>query len=229
MPTTESADSPRIGAIVLAAGAGARMGHRPKCLMQFKGQSLLERLLHALLEAKVSSLTVVLGHHAERIQQDTAWARWDAHVVVNPDPDAGHVSSLRAGLSTLPSGLDAVIVALADQPLIDTPALQALLTAYRQRPTGTQLLQPSVQGLPGNPVVFSAEVMTQILAEGVQMGVRQWQQAHPERAYRWETPDACFRQDVDNEADRQAFEALTGHRLCWPDDLSRPMTGDPST
>jgi molybdenum cofactor cytidylyltransferase len=125
--------------------------------------------------------------------------------------------------------LDAVVVALADQPLIDTPALQALLTAYRQRPTGTQLLQPSVQGLPGNPVVFSAEVMTQILAEGVQMGVRQWQQAHPERAYRWETPDACFRQDVDNEADRQAFEALTGHRLCWPDDLSRPMTGDPST
>jgi molybdenum cofactor cytidylyltransferase len=228
MQTTAAADSPRIGAIVLAAGAGARMDHRPKCMLQFKGQSLLERLLQALLQADVSSLTVVLGHHADRIQQDTEWSRYAARVVLNPDPDAGHGGSLRAGLSALPSGLDAVLVALADQPLVDTPALQALLAAYRQRPMGTLLLQPSVQGFPGNPVVFSSEVMTQILAEDAQMGVRQWQQAHPERVYRWETPHACFRQDVDNEADRQAIEALTGQRLCWPDDLSRSMTGDKS-
>jgi molybdenum cofactor cytidylyltransferase len=226
MQTTVDTDSPRIGAIVLAAGAGARMGHRPKCLLQFKGQSLLERLLQALFQVQASPLTVVLGHHADRIEQDTQWSRWEAQVVVNPDPDAGHISSLRAGLSALPPGLDAVVVALADQPLMDTLALQALLAAYRQRPMGTQLLQPSVQGLPGNPVVFSSEVVAQILVQDAQMGVRQWQQAHPDRVYRWETPHACFRQDVDNEADRQAIEALTGQRLCWPDDLSRSMTGD---
>lgn len=228
MQTTGSTDSLRIGAIVLAAGAGARMGRRPKCLLQFDGQSLLDRLLQSLLAAGVSPLTVVLGHHADRILHEARGSQSAAQFVINPCPDAGHVSSLRAGLQAQPSGLDAVVVALADQPLIDKVALQALLMAYRQRPAGTQLLQPTVQGLPGNPVVFSSEVLTQILAGGVQMGARQWQQAHPEEVYRWETPHACYRQDVDNEADRQAIEVLTGQRLCWPDDLHQPMIGDPS-
>ena len=48
---------------------------------------------------------------------------------------------------------------------------------------------------------------------------RQWQQAHPEAVYRWETRDGHYRLDVDNEADRQAVEHLTGQSLRWPHDL----------
>lgn len=210
---------PRIGALVLAAGAGSRMGHRPKCLLQQGGMSLLERQLQALSLAGVAPIRVVLGHHAKRILQEGALARWSAQPVLNPQPDDGHVSSLRAGLRALPSGLDAVVVALADQPLIDVRAVQALLQAFAQRPVGTQLLQPSVQGLPGNPVVFTCTVMAQILAGDVDMGARQWQQAHPEAVYRWETRDGHYRLDVDNEADRQAVEHLTGQSLRWPHDL----------
>jgi CTP:molybdopterin cytidylyltransferase MocA len=162
----------------------------------------------------------VLGHHAERILQDGAVARWDAQPVLNPQPDDGHVSSLRTGLRALPPGLDAVVVALADQALIDAPAVQALLQAFAQRPAGTQMLQPSLHGLPGNPVVFSGAVMAQILAGGEQMGARQWMQAHPEAVYRWETPHSHYRLDVDNESDRQAVEQLTGQSLSWPSDLN---------
>ena len=103
---------------MLAAGAGSRMGHRPKCLLQLDGLSLLERQLQALSLAGVFPIQVVLGHHAERILQDGAVARWAAQPVLNPQPDDGHVSSLRIGLRALPPDLDAVVVALADQPLI---------------------------------------------------------------------------------------------------------------
>jgi molybdenum cofactor cytidylyltransferase len=209
-----------IGGLVLAAGAGSRMGHRPKCLLQINGVSLLERQLQALSLAGVTPIRVVLGHHAERILQDEAWARWDAQSVHNPQPDDGHVSSLRIGLRAFPPGLDAVVVTLADQPLIDAPAVLALLQAFAQRPAGTHLLQPSVQGLPGNPVVFSGAVMAQILAGGDEMGARQWMQAHPEAVYRWETPHSHYRVDVDNESDRQAVEQLTGQSLRWPHDLN---------
>ena len=218
-PTTEPAV--RVGGLVLAAGAGSRMGNRPKCLLQLNGMSLLERQLQALSLAGVRPVGVVLGHHAERILQDGALARWAAQQVRNPRPDDGHISSLRIGLKTLPAGLDAVVVALADQPLIDVQAVQALLAAFAQRPDGTQMLQPSVQGLPGNPVVFSGTVMAQILAGGEGMGARQWQQAHPEAMYHWETPHGHYRMDVDNEADRQAVAQLTGQSLRWPDDLDR--------
>jgi molybdenum cofactor cytidylyltransferase len=211
--------APCVGGIVLAAGAGSRMGHRPKCLLQLDGMSLLERQLQALSLAGVTPVRVVLGHHAERILQDGAWGRWAAQPVRNPRPDDGHVSSLRIGLRALPTGLDAVVVALADQPLINAPAVQALLQAFAQRPTGTQMLQPSVQGLPGNPVVFSGEVMAQILAGDDHMGARQWQQAHPQAVYRWETPHGHYRLDVDHEEDRLAVARLTGQNLLWPLDL----------
>lgn len=213
--------TPRIGGLVLAAGAGSRMGYRPKCLLQLDGMSLLERQLQALSLAGVSPIWVVLGHHAERILQDGALARWVAQSVRNAQPEDGHVSSLRTGLQVLPPSLDGVVVALADQPLMNAQAVQALLQAFVQRPAGTQMLQPRVQGLPGNPVVFSATVMAQILAGDAHMGARQWQQAHPEAVYHWETPHAHYRLDVDNEADRQALEKLTGQSLSWPHDLNR--------
>ena len=216
-PSTEPAL--RVGGLVLAAGAGSRMGNRPKCLLQLNGMSLLERQLQALSLAGVRPVGVVLGHHAERILQEGVLTRWAAQQVRNPRPDDGHVSSLRIGLKALPAGLDAVVVALADQPLIDAQAVQALLAAFAQRPAGTQMLQPSVQGLPGNPVVFSGAVMAQILAGDEHMGARQWQQAHPEAVYRWETPHGHYRLDVDNETDRQAVAQLTGQSLHWPHDL----------
>ncbi|WP_233249769.1 NTP transferase domain-containing protein [Limnohabitans sp. Bal53] len=216
-PTTEPAL--RVGGLVLAAGAGSRMGNRPKCLLQLNGMSLLERQLQALSLAGVRPVGVVLGHHGERILQEGILTRWAAQQVRNLRPDDGHVSSLRIGLKDLPTGLDAVVVALADQPLIDVQAVKALLAAFAQRPAGTQMLQPSVKGLPGNPVVFSGEVMAQILAGEEHIGARQWQQAHPEAVFRWETPHSLYRLDVDNEADRQAVEASTGRSLHWPPDL----------
>lgn len=217
-PTTKPAL--RVGGLVLAAGAGSRMGNRPKCLLQLNGMSLLERQLQALSLAGVRPVGVVLGHHAERILQEGVLTRWAAQQVRNPRPDDGHVSSLRIGLKALPAELDAVVVALADQPLIDVQAVQALLAAFAQRPAGTQMLQPSVQGLPGNPVVFSGAVMAQILAGDEHMGARQWQQAHPEALYHWETPHGHYRLDVDNETDRQAVAQLTGQSLHWPQDLA---------
>lgn len=217
-PTT--APALRVGGLVLAAGAGSRMGNRPKCLLQLNGMSLLERQLQALSLAGVRPLGVVLGHHAERILQEGALTRWATQEVRNPRPDDGHVSSLRIGLQSLPAGLDVVVVALADQPLIDVQAVQALLAAFAQRPAGTHMLQPSVHGLPGNPVVFSGAVMAQILAGDDHLGARQWQQAHPEAVYRWETPDGHYRLDVDNETDRQAVAQLTGQSLHWPHNLA---------
>jgi molybdenum cofactor cytidylyltransferase len=224
-PTPSGRTPLRIGGIVLAAGAGSRMGYRPKCLMQRDGESLLAGQLQALSQVGVTELLLVLGHHAERIQQEACLRQFPVRTVRNPQPDAGHVGSLRAGLQALSSELDAVMVVLADQALINAQDMADLLGAFVSRPKGTDMLQPFVQGLPGNPVLFSMSVARQILASDAQVGARQWQQAYPEGLYRWETPNPHYRMDVDNEEDRQTLQALTGHRLCWPDDLSQALGG----
>lgn len=209
-----------VGAVLLAAGAASRMGHRPKCLLELDGTPLIRRQLTALAKAGVTEVRVVLGHYAEQIE-DTL-KDLPITVVRNPEPDAGQVSSLRLGLAALPDTLDAVLVALADQPLIDADDILDLMAAYRQRPAGTQVVQPYVAGLPGNPVMFNAAVRLQILAAEAHVGCRQWQSAHPEQVHVWASLNTHYRTDVDRPEDLQALASRTGHCLRWPAHLQLP-------
>jgi molybdenum cofactor cytidylyltransferase len=112
-----------------------------------------------------------------------------------------------------------VLVALADQPLINSQDINDLIGAYKKRPDGTQVVQPTVDGLPGNPVMFSAEVRDQILAGAANVGCRQWQSANPEQVHPWATTNNRYRTDVDTLEDIAAMAARTGHQLKWPADL----------
>mgnify|MGYP006205862393 CR=1 FL=1 len=206
-----------VGAVLLAAGSASRMGNKPKCLLELGGVPLIRRQLIALSGAGVDELVVVLGHHAERIA--LAVQEFPVTVVHNPDPDAGQVSSLRIGLQALSPKIDTVLVALADQPLINSQDINDLIGAYKKRPTGAQVVQPEVNGQPGNPVMFSGEVREQILAGEARLGCKQWQAAHPEQVHRWATTNQRYRTDVDTPEDIEALAARTGHRLLWPKDL----------
>ncbi len=208
----------RIAAVVLAAGAASRMGHRPKCLLELGGVPLLQSLCLALSKAGVDEVVVVAGHYAERISHSVK--NLPVHWVLNPRPEDGQVASLHCGLRALPPNLDAVMVALADQPLIHSLDLMALIHAYAQRPTGTQVVQPHYKGLPGNPVMFSFEVATDILARSHSFGCRQWQTEHPQKVYKWATTHDHYQTDVDSPQDLDALFAKTGIRLNWPVDLS---------
>ena len=68
------------------------------------------------------------------------------------------MSSQRLGLAALAGRLDAVIVALADQPLLNAQDITALIGAWKKRPEGVQVVHPEVGGQRGNPVIFSADV-----------------------------------------------------------------------
>ena len=208
-----------VGAVLLAAGSGSRMGHRPKSLLELGGVPLIRRQIIALSGAGVDELVVVLGHHAQRIEQ--AVQEFPVTVVHNTQPDAGQVSSLRLGLQALSPRIDAVLVALADQPLIHAQDITDLIGAYKKRPTPTQVVQPEVDGQPGNPVMFSTAVRDQILRGDARIGCRQWQAAHPDEVHRWATPNQRYRIDVDTPEDIEALAARTGHQLRWPADLAR--------
>lgn len=204
----------QIGAVLLAAGSASRMGYRPKGLLELDGQPLIVRQVSALLQAGVDALVVVLGHHAQDLEpliREHAVKR-----VHNPQPEQGQVSSQRLGLQALSGSLDAVMVALVDQPLIGAPELVDLICAYKNRPQGAQVVVPTVNKLPGNPVMFSAEVRAAVLAGPDPFGCKQWQAQNPEAVYSWPTENSRYRQDVDSPEDiAQLFES-SGHHLTWP-------------
>ncbi|MDE2082065.1 MAG: nucleotidyltransferase family protein [Burkholderiales bacterium] len=203
-----------VGAVLLAAGSGSRIGTRPKCLLELGGVPLITRQLVALSGAGVDELVVVLGHHAALIEPVVQG--FPVTVVRNPDPDRGQVSSQRIGLAALTGKLDAVIVALADQPLVNAQDITALIAAFKQRTAGASVVFPRVAGERGNPVMFTAEVREQILAGAANVGCRQWQAAHADAVAPFDTDNRRYRVDIDTPEDLARFERDTGHALRWP-------------
>lgn len=205
----------RVGGLLLAAGAGSRLGGRPKCLLRLQGISLIRRQVLALLGVGIEKPIVVLGCYEDLIGQDIADLPVD--VVLNPEPARGQTSSVRLGLHHLPSQSDTIVVALADQPLIEDQDIRNLLIQFKAKQPQYSVLVPTHQGLPGNPVVFDASVRQDILAGGDEFGCKDWQLRYPERVFRWECQDNRYRTDIDSPEDIENFALSTGHRLVWPD------------
>lgn len=207
-----------VGAVLLAAGAGARMGGRPKALLELGGVPLVLRQLIALSGAGVDEVAVVLGHHGEAIE--SAVRPFPITLVRNPSPDDGQVSSVRLGLGALSPRLDAVIVALADQPLIDAQDIVALISAYRKRGEASMVV-PRVkraggETVPGNPVMFDAALREEWLAGGADLACRKWRERNPGRVHWLDTENQRYSVDIDTPEDLDRFAASTGHRLVWP-------------
>lgn len=203
-----------VGALLLAAGAGSRLGHRPKSLLELGGVPLIRRQLIALSGAGVDEVVVVLGHHAEAIE--TAVQDFPVTLVRNPAPDDGQASSVLIGLQALGAKLDAVIVALADQPMINAQDIGALIGAFKKRGEAQQMVVPRVAGEPGNPVIFESALRDQWLAGEANAACRRWREAHPQQVGWFDSDNQRFRIDIDTPEDIERFLQRTGHALRWP-------------
>ena len=116
----------RVGAIVLAAGAGSRFGGA-KLEARLDGKPVLQHVLDALAEAGIDDPVVVT---AGPLAAEIEWGA--ARPVTNPDPGRGLASSLQVGWASAmdaPEPPDAVIVALGDQPLVRADVVAALVAA----------------------------------------------------------------------------------------------------
>ena len=202
-----------VGAVLLAAGSGSRLGGRPKSLLELGGVPLIRRQLIALSGAGVDEVAVVLGHHADVIE--AAVQAFPVTLVRNPAPDDGQASSVRIGLQALSGKLDAVIVVLADQPLVNAQDITALIAAFKQRGDAAMVV-PRVAGEPGNPVIFEAGLRDEWLAGDVDAACRRWREDHPGRVHWFDTDNGRYRVDIDTPADLLRFTERTGHELRWP-------------
>ena len=133
----------------------------------------------------------------------------------NPSPDEGQASSVRVGLAALSARLDAVIVALADQPLVNSQDVASLIGAYKKRGAAAMVV-PRVGGEPGNPVIFDSALRDEWLAGDVNAACRRWRDANPARVLWFDSDNQRFRVDIDTDADLMRFAERTGHVLRWP-------------
>jgi molybdenum cofactor cytidylyltransferase len=141
-------------------------------------------------------------------------------LVNNPSPGDGQASSVRLGLKALSPRLDAVIVALADQPLIDSQDIVALISAFRKRGEAAMVVprvrRPDGAAEPGNPVMFDAALREQWLSGEADLACRKWRERNPGRVSWLDTDNQRYSVDIDTPEDLERFAERTGHRLSWP-------------
>jgi molybdenum cofactor cytidylyltransferase len=165
-----SAESPSqqrrvVHGVVLAAGAGRRMGRRPKLLLAHEGRTIIEHSVGAVLAAGLERTVVVLGHKADTIRRilTAAWPdRPDLRLVENPDYLSGQAGSIRAGL--LATSAHGVLFHLADQPLVGPGVIRGLVQAYLAGPEAPAVVAPTCGGRRGNPVLIDRRLFPLLLS-----------------------------------------------------------------
>jgi CTP:molybdopterin cytidylyltransferase MocA len=143
---------PVIG-VLLAAGAGARFGERPKVSAEVAGRKMYEWPLAALREGGVDEVVVVVGATPLAVDDGVV------AVVRCDDWAEGIAASLRCGVAwaARERGAEAVVIALADQPLLDGRAVARVIAA-RASAEGVEAVRATYAGVPNHPTVIEASL-----------------------------------------------------------------------
>lgn len=120
-----------ISAILLAAGVGRRLGDArpgPKVLLEFAGQTLLERHLRILLAEGVDDIGITVGYRSDAIGREVARLGLAdrVHLIDNPDFRQGSLVSLFVQADRLRGGRPVVLM---DGDVLYDPRIIARLLA----------------------------------------------------------------------------------------------------
>lgn len=149
-----------VHAVLLAAGAGRRMG-RPKALVLGPdGTPWVASAVRALVDGGCDAVTVVLGAAAEEAR---ALVPQGARVVVAPAWERGMSASLTAGLADLlDGGATAALLHLVDLPDVGADVVRRVL-ALGAAPS--VLARAAYAGRPGHPVLLGRDHWDGVLVE----------------------------------------------------------------
>jgi len=156
-----------ISAIVLAAGKSERMGS-PKALLPISGRTFLENILNAISRTSIEDTIVVVGHHQKEIEAAVKLPS----AVFNPDYEKGMITSFQTGIRALSRDASGAFLFLVDHPLVEPATIEALIMNLAPN----RIVLPTFEGRRGHPVLFSSDVLEEILAlpstEGANIVVR---------------------------------------------------------
>ncbi|KRE80825.1 nicotine blue oxidoreductase [Arthrobacter sp. Soil762] len=171
-------DKQRTTAVLLAAGAGTRLGLGPKALLRFQGRTLVEVLADVLLDGGCREVVTVLGAESATVRAATNLSRH--RVIDNPDWASGMGSSFRAGVAAA-APADHVLIALVDQPGLTTETVARLLASHRPgRVTAAAHRGTDGRLRRGHPLLLDSSLRAQAAETATgDAGARFFLQEHP--------------------------------------------------
>jgi molybdenum cofactor cytidylyltransferase len=187
----------KYGIIILAAGSSSRLG-RPKQLLRYNNQSLLQHVVNVALEAAIGPVMVVLGSGADLMKKELDETR--IVTVINKDWQEGMGSSIRFGLQQFTDRIPAtegVIFTVCDQPFITSALLCELVTTYHQ--TKNPVVASVYGDAKGTPAFFHRDIFPELATLKAEKGAKQIINKHKDQLGLVSFPMGS--RDIDTETD----------------------------
>lgn len=194
---TDTGTAPTTG-VLLAAGAGTRLGRGPKALLPFRGRTLVEVLADTLFDGGCREVVVVLGAEADHVRRSTDLGTYT--VVENQNWAKGMAGSFRAGIDAATPG-NSIMVALVDQPGLTPTAVSRLLGSHRPGRV-TAAAYPDEHGhlKRRHPVIIDVGLRSEAAAAANgDTGARSFLKAHPGLVDLVDCSDLCSGEDLDTK------------------------------
>lgn len=145
-------DTSRVGVIIVAAGAGERLGRgMPKALVQCAGRSLLEHALDSVVASAIAGHIRVVVPAGDTQLRSIVDASTPPNTTLSAvDGGASRPASVRAGLDALPGEVDIVLVHDAARALTPPHVFHSVVSAVREGAAAV---------VPGIPVADTIKVV----------------------------------------------------------------------
>jgi molybdenum cofactor cytidylyltransferase len=190
-----------LAVVVLAAGEARRMG-AAKQLLEIDGKPMARLVVETALALQCGPVHVVLGSRAAEVR--AALEDLPVALVENGRWREGMGASLQAGVaSALADSPTALLVTLADQPLVLCAQLQRLLERFLQSEAALGACRYA--GSVGVPAIFDRSLFSALLEIPPGGGCKQLIGELLDRAVLVDCPEAAV--DIDTPAEYAAFRA----------------------
>ena len=165
----------------------------PKALLEFRGQTFLDRLVD-VFSGFCDQVVVVVGFDAGRVR---AGVKNPGRVLFaeNTDYRLGQLSSMQRGLREVPDTADGVLFTLVDHPNVQPSTIQALLA-----PPAPLLAIPRFQSRRGHPIYFRRELAREFLALPPDSSAKAVVSRHADQVRYADVDDPGILDDVDDPA-----------------------------
>jgi len=156
-----------VGAIILAAGSGSRIG-TPKYRLPLGTSTFLQTIVAQATRLGLSPIVCVVSS-AER-SLIAAQTGGSVRIVVNAKPERGMLSSVIEGLRHLVESPGALVMPV-DHPYVSDSTISALVRRIGVHPD--HLIKPVFQGRGGHPVLIPAAAFHAVLEADYSVSLRE--------------------------------------------------------
>lgn len=152
------------GVVITAAGMSSRMGDF-KPMLSIGSISVAQRVVATFRQAGVDRIVMITGYNATALERHLAGN--GITFLRNEDYAHTHMfDSVKIGLEYLRDKCDAVLLTPVDIPLFTAGTVTALMES------GEKLACPECQGQTGHPILIAGELISAILADSGEQGLR---------------------------------------------------------